>query len=614
MIVTCEACFTSFNLNDELIKVSGTKVRCSKCQKVFKVFPYDPEEKSEPSSSETSDIASKYSLSPPLFETSAFTESGDGLKHASFLSPESPVLPEDFKDIIEFDFSDLDKLLQEDGNVKPENALADPQEDLFSAPSLSSGDASESLDISEAPDTLSESDLFDISIDLPEVREPQDEPVFDISSPVLMETDASETLPDKSDELFEPDFSEISFDESIEGAKDQVSDVPIEAETDLELSESELQDLSLDDFEKSLEMDFSDISLVSTGELETADDQIKESAETHIKWEPTLEDAPVSEDTISGFNDIETLDLTDIESLIEKKEEEVSSSDLNAGADSFLRADSVIVSPPDSSTETDDILEMDDQYLTFDELQLDLGDSKSATLQEIKESFKPALSETAIPAATSLQAGSVGFAAEPEEKEIAIPVDADIDERLEDADPEPKKGISPPILILLILAVIVAAAYGGYKLLTSMGIAIPFISQPEPSKVSDPGNLNIKAADISSKFIDNTKIGKLFVITGKVKNEYPAARGAIQIAGKIYTKDKALAKTETVFCGNILSDADLAGADAATLRQRLQNKSGDNHANQKVLPGTSIPFMIVFSNLPANMEEFTTEVVSSVAS
>ncbi len=449
---------------------------------------------------------------------------------------------------------------------------------------------------------------------MPGVGELQDEPVFDISPPVLIETDASDTLPDKSDELFEPDFSEISFDESIEGAKNQVSDVPIETETDLELSESELQDLSLDDFEKSLEMDFSDISLVSTGELETADEQIKEAAETHIKWEPTLEDAPVSDDTISGFNDIETLELTDIESLIEKKEEAVSASDLNAGADSFHRADSIIISPPDSSTETDDILEMDDQYLTFDELQLDPDDSKSATLQETKESFKPALSETAIPAATSLQAGSAGFAAEPEEKERAISVDADIDERLEDAGPEPKKGISPPILILLILAVIVAAAYGGYKLLTSMGIGIPFISQPEPSKVSDPGNLNIKTADISSKFIDNPKIGKLFVITGKVKNEYPEARGAIQIAGKIYTKDKALAKTETVFCGNILSDADLAGADAATLRQRLQNKSGDNHANQKVLPGTSIPFMIIFSNLPANMEEFTTEVVSSAAS
>ena len=44
MIVTCEACFTSFNVNDELIKASGPKVRCSKCHKVFKVYPPIPED------------------------------------------------------------------------------------------------------------------------------------------------------------------------------------------------------------------------------------------------------------------------------------------------------------------------------------------------------------------------------------------------------------------------------------------------------------------------------------------------------------------------------------------------------------------------------------------
>ncbi len=184
---------------------------------------------------------------------------------------------------------------------------------------------------------------------------------------------------------------------------------------------------------------------------------------------------------------------------------------------------------------------------------------------------------------------------------------------VEDTIPAPKKGISPAILIALILAVIAAAGYGGYMLLNSMGISIPFISQPAPSKGSDPGNLNIKPFDISSKFVDNDKIGKLFVITGKVKNEYPMARGSIQISGKIYTKDKALAKTETVFCGNILSDTDLSNADLATIQQRLQNQSGDNRINQKVLPGAAIPFMIVFSNLPANLEEFTTEVTSSIA-
>ncbi|MCX5883795.1 MAG: DUF3426 domain-containing protein [Deltaproteobacteria bacterium] len=103
------------------------------------------------------------------------------------------------------------------------------------------------------------------------------------------------------------------------------------------------------------------------------------------------------------------------------------------------------------------------------------------------------------------------------------------------------------------------------------------------------------------------------IIMGKAKNEYPAARGAIQVIGKLYTKDKAMAKAETVFCGNILSDIDLANAEQPTIQERLQNPSGDNGTNLKVAPNNDIPFMIVFSNLPENLEEFTLEVKASVA-
>ena len=39
MIITCEACNTSFNLDDKMIKPSGTKVRCSICANIFTAFP-----------------------------------------------------------------------------------------------------------------------------------------------------------------------------------------------------------------------------------------------------------------------------------------------------------------------------------------------------------------------------------------------------------------------------------------------------------------------------------------------------------------------------------------------------------------------------------------------
>ena len=43
MIVTCNECESSFNVDDSLIKADGSKVRCSKCSSVFVVHPEVPE-------------------------------------------------------------------------------------------------------------------------------------------------------------------------------------------------------------------------------------------------------------------------------------------------------------------------------------------------------------------------------------------------------------------------------------------------------------------------------------------------------------------------------------------------------------------------------------------
>jgi pilus assembly protein FimV len=600
MIVTCEACFTSFNVNDELIKPSGSKVRCSKCHKVFRAYPPIPEDIEPPPLTELSDPAPEYTLSPPLFKTSQSDQTGD-----------AAVLPVDFKDIAEFDFSELDKLLEEDGKEIPGKAFSDLEVHQPPVTIPSSGEPLETFDFSETTDKQTELDFSDISLDMPEVKDWQDKPGPVFEAPVFMEAEDSDPLSDKADKTLEQALSEITLDESFDRADDNFTGVDIESEEETASFETEPKDFSSDEFGKSLEMDFTDISLISAAESDSAADQKKGASETSIKPDQKPVDVAFPEDTLIGFDDIETLELTDIEGLLEKQE--VSAGTLNEGVESFQRTDVGIFPLSPSSTETEQPLEMDDHYLTFDELQLDLDDSKSATLQQIKESFHPPLSETAAPR-TDPSPQPEPVSRESVSGDKGITADADIEEDLEDTRPAPKKGISPAILIAIILSVIAAAVYGGYMLLNSMGISIPFISQPTPSKVSDPGNLSIKAFDISSKFVDNSKIGKLFVITGKVKNEYPMARGSIQISGKIYTKDKVLAKTETVFCGNMLSDIDLTNADSATLKQRLQNQSGDNQINQKVLPGTAIPFMIVFTNLPANLEEFTTEVINSVAS
>ena len=53
MIITCENCSTSFNLDDKFLKPSGSKVRCSKCKHIFTAFPATALEEKEAPPAET---------------------------------------------------------------------------------------------------------------------------------------------------------------------------------------------------------------------------------------------------------------------------------------------------------------------------------------------------------------------------------------------------------------------------------------------------------------------------------------------------------------------------------------------------------------------------------
>jgi len=61
----------------------------------------------------------------------------------------------------------------------------------------------------------------------------------------------------------------------------------------------------------------------------------------------------------------------------------------------------------------------------------------------------------------------------------------------------------------------------------------------------------------------------------------------------------------------MLSDSDLARLDMAAINKRLQNRFGDNRSNIEVKTGKTLPFLLVFSKLPANMDEYTVEVSGS---
>lgn len=178
-------------------------------------------------------------------------------------------------------------------------------------------------------------------------------------------------------------------------------------------------------------------------------------------------------------------------------------------------------------------------------------------------------------------------------------------------EPQKPRG-SRSLVYLLVILILAGAGYGAFWMMQNKGIKIPFISNLFKLSSADvAGNLNISTTEVASRFVTTAKQGRLFVITGKARNDYAEARSAIHIMAKLYAPGKVLVATQSVFCGNFLSDLELESLDIETIQKILQNRSGDNYSGERIDPGKEIPFMVVFSNLPDKLEEFTIEVEGS---
>jgi len=199
--------------------------------------------------------------------------------------------------------------------------------------------------------------------------------------------------------------------------------------------------------------------------------------------------------------------------------------------------------------------------------------------------------------------------------------------RRERAAYKPKKRVSPLLVVFLLLVLLV----GGAVMLPTYGIQIPYVSDFVKNipvgdylrnipyvgdllgpKVDEGGNLKMTSFDINSSFVNNAKGGTLFVITGKVRNGYDHPRGFVKVTGRLYAKGKKLSKVQTVYCGNTLTDKELTGLDTTVIRKKLLERAGQKQSNVKVLPGGQVPFMLVFSNLPPDLEEFDIQIDESL--
>ncbi len=370
--------------------------------------------------------------------------------------------------------------------------------------------------------------------------------------------------------------------EEMVGSETVSSDIEAESVEQVEVPEEEAK-ATLETEEE--EFDLTNLNLEKGMESEPeAEKELEELLELELDTEPVAEETPEESEAALEIEEQE-LDLSDIEEMLdieEKPEPEAEAKEEPVELELEMDTEPVVEETPG---EAEAALETDEDKIELSSLNIEKEPEPEA---EVKEEPEPE--------------------AEVETEEASITTE-------QETTPAEKKRISAPVLIVLIIALLTGGAYATYVALKSMNIKIPFISdlvEPgEPGVQDEVGNLKIIAFDIADKFIDNSKIGKLFIISGKVKNEYSRARSFIKITGKLYAKERVLSKTATVCCGNVLSDQDLSNMDINSINKRLSNLLGDNKSNVNVKPGKLLPFMIVFPNIPDNIEEYTVEVMGS---
>ncbi len=178
-----------------------------------------------------------------------------------------------------------------------------------------------------------------------------------------------------------------------------------------------------------------------------------------------------------------------------------------------------------------------------------------------------------------------------------------------------RKGISLPVKILMVLFLLILAAYVaiirlGVPIPAVSDIQIPFITEwLEPKQAPQPPlNPVPDESSINGRFVSNKSAGELFIVTGRIKNPSNTSVSYIQVKGTLMTKDNTKAETLTAYCGNIIPEETLTSGNISDITKQMAVRQGNQNTNVNIKPGDTVMFMLVFSNLPEDLTNFTVAV------
>lgn len=621
MIITCQKCSTNFNLDNTRLPDKGTKVRCSVCSNIFMVFPKVVQQE-----------ASEHQEEP------AFSMPDDGNDF-----DDSQFDDDQFEDEYSFDIED-----QPDDD--PSEFDMDDDEYMLSDDDFFIDDGT-SFDTDD--DFLVENDNFESPVQDDEFDIPVTDETDDFSRDLEIDESGIEIHDDDADEAIQP-FGLGEEDLDIDSYEPETEDAPLLTLDESDENELEVE-LSFDDDKPEMELE------IAEEEPEVELSIMENETEPEFTFEedsPEMEISVLDEDPEMEFatddNDSE-MELTPID---DDSGMELSIDD---GSDYFSASDET-GTPELQTSEPSLSLDTDGQQYDNAEFQLEVDTQTQQSQQRKKENddaFVDAIHPldpqtpqgfdtknpppSLLPVEDDFSEFDNVLDQETEPEDIAFEEDdinpghveitkkhrpslaEEIDPLLSSRSQPPKAKrqkksshlIGTPVLILFLLFLLVSSAYvaslvTGYKIPYLSEVKIPFVEQqlkkfmPQMAEAKPVTNQK----SVNGRFVTNKNSGTLFVITGKVENPSDTPLNNIEIRGALIINEKVEAVTKTAFCGNILTEDMLKTGLLEDMRNTLNNPNGNHDSNINVQPGTSIPFMVVFSDLPEKLENFAVKIHS----
>jgi hypothetical protein len=171
-------------------------------------------------------------------------------------------------------------------------------------------------------------------------------------------------------------------------------------------------------------------------------------------------------------------------------------------------------------------------------------------------------------------------------------------------------------MVILLLALLAAAAYYFFPQVqpflphwVNQRLAAVGGEPPKLQKNESSGVESISLIDVRQYFVSNDKVGQLFVIEGRAVNGFQTPRELIKLQASLYDGTGNVLENKHFLCGNTVSLFQLQVLTKEELEAALSSRVGVLTNNTNVQPGAEVPFMTVFPNPPANVQEFGVKVV-----